>query len=191
MLNVAVTVVAALSVTVQVEVPLQPPPAQPTNSAPVSGVAVSVTMLSTANAALHWVPQLMPPGFEVTVPVAVPSRATVRFTVPGGPSVVSASMAWVPSGSAASTMPVNVGSSTAQAATTSVNNSANRATRANDDDMARPSDEARRPTAHPLRAADHSSHRLTNARRRHRPRCHGQIGSQPVSRKKIALVDRF
>jgi hypothetical protein len=170
-------------------VPVQPPPAQPANSAPVSGVAVSVTISPIANAAEHCAPQLMPPGFDVTAPVDVPSRTIVRFTVPGGP--VDHIGVTVAVGGSASMMPVKVGSSTEQAATTSVNNSANRATRANDDDMARPSDEARRPTAHPLRAADHSSHRLTNARRRHRPRCHGQIGSQPVSRKKIALVDRF
>jgi hypothetical protein len=59
-------------------------PGPAANSAPVSGVAVSVTMLvDRRTPPLHCVPQLMPPGFEVTVPVAVPSRTIVRFTVPG------------------------------------------------------------------------------------------------------------
>ena len=112
-LNVAVTVVAASSVTVQVPVPVQPPPAQPANSAPVSGVAVSVTISPIANAAEHCAPQLMPPGFDVTAPVDVPSRTIVRFTVPGGPSITSASP--LPSEDA-SMMPVKDGSSTEQAA---------------------------------------------------------------------------
>jgi len=43
MLKVAVTVVAAVSVTVQVPVPEQPPPLQPSNVEPALGVAVSVT----------------------------------------------------------------------------------------------------------------------------------------------------
>src|SRR2546430_1615943 len=42
-LNVAVTVVAAVSVTVQVSVPEQPPPLQPVKVEPALGVAVSVT----------------------------------------------------------------------------------------------------------------------------------------------------
>jgi hypothetical protein len=41
--KVAVTVVAALAVTTQVPVPLQPPPDQPSKVEPVAGAAVSVT----------------------------------------------------------------------------------------------------------------------------------------------------
>src|SRR5439155_17705921 len=42
-LKLAVTVVAAVGVTVQVPVPEQPPPLQPSNVEPALGVAVSVT----------------------------------------------------------------------------------------------------------------------------------------------------
>ena len=41
--NVAVTVVAAVTVTVHGPVPEHPPPLQPVNVEPVAGVAVSVT----------------------------------------------------------------------------------------------------------------------------------------------------
>jgi hypothetical protein len=113
MSKVAVTAVAALTVTVQVvAAPLQAPP-QPANWAPASGVAISVTIVSRANAALHVVPQLMPPGFEVIVPAAVPSLVTVRVAVPGGASVGSASTTAL-SSAGASTIGMKVGSSVAQ-----------------------------------------------------------------------------
>ena len=41
--NVAVTVVAAVTVTTHVPVPLHPPPLQPVNVDPAAGAAVSVT----------------------------------------------------------------------------------------------------------------------------------------------------
>src|SRR2546428_7881907 len=47
-LNVAVTVVAALKVTVQAPVPEQPPPLQPVKIEPAAGAAVSVTALPPA-----------------------------------------------------------------------------------------------------------------------------------------------
>jgi hypothetical protein len=48
-LKVAVTVVAALTVVLQVgTVPVQPPPLQPPNTAPRSGVAVNVTTVPPA-----------------------------------------------------------------------------------------------------------------------------------------------
>ena len=71
--NVAVTDVAALTVTVQVPVPLQPPPLQPENVEPAVGVAVSVTDVPLANAAEQLAPQLMPVGALVTAPLPVPA----------------------------------------------------------------------------------------------------------------------
>jgi hypothetical protein len=67
---------------VQVPVPLHPPPLQPANIDPDAAVAVSVTELPVgkeALAALQPVPQLMPPGLLVTVPVPVPALFTVRM----------------------------------------------------------------------------------------------------------------
>ena len=46
--NVAVTVVAAVSVTVHVPVPEQLPPLQPVNVEPVAGAAVSVSAVPLA-----------------------------------------------------------------------------------------------------------------------------------------------
>jgi hypothetical protein len=71
--NVAVTLWAALIVTVQVLVVLeQPPPLQPVNNEPAAGAAVKVTAVPLVNEAEHAVPQEMPVGVLVTVPVPVP-----------------------------------------------------------------------------------------------------------------------
>src|SRR5688572_12442764 len=67
----AVTVCAEFSVTVQGAVPEQPPPDQPVNM-PVVAVAVSVTIEPSAYCSVQSAPQLMPAGFDVTVPVPVP-----------------------------------------------------------------------------------------------------------------------
>jgi hypothetical protein len=75
--KVAVTVVFALSVSVQLAVPLHPPPDQPANTEPDAGAAESVTLDPVLNEAAHVEPQLMPAGDEVTVPVPVPLRDTV------------------------------------------------------------------------------------------------------------------
>ena len=58
----AVTVVAALSVTVHAPVPEQPPPLQPVKVEPAAGVAVKVTAVPLAYAAEHVVPQEIPAG---------------------------------------------------------------------------------------------------------------------------------
>jgi len=79
--NVAVTVCAALIVTLQVPVPAQPPPLQPVNVEPAAGVAVSVTAAPLANAAEHVAPHEMPVGALVTVPAPVPAVLTVRLNV--------------------------------------------------------------------------------------------------------------
>jgi hypothetical protein len=75
-LNVVVTDVLAVRVTVQAPVPLQAPD-QLANVDPVPGVAVSVTGVPMAKLALHVVPQLMPEGLLVMVPVPVPASTTV------------------------------------------------------------------------------------------------------------------
>ena len=64
--NVAVTLLAASIVTVQV-VPMQAP-LQPVKVEPVAGVAVNVTVVLVAKAALQAVPQSIPAGLEVMFP---------------------------------------------------------------------------------------------------------------------------
>jgi hypothetical protein len=78
---VAVTVVAALSVTVQVPVPEQLPPLQPEKVEPAAGAAVKVTAVPLANAAVHVAPQEIPAGLLVTVPVPAPLELTVSVNV--------------------------------------------------------------------------------------------------------------
>src|SRR3989442_3427757 len=79
--KVAVTVVAAESVTTHVPVPLQPPPLQPEKVEPAAGVAVNVTAVPLAKLAEQVAPQLMPAGALVTVPLPVPAGVTVRVKV--------------------------------------------------------------------------------------------------------------
>ena len=82
--KLAVTVFAALIVTMQVEaVPLHAPP-QPENELPEPGAAVNVTLVPLVKLALHVVPQLMPAGLLVTVPV--PDLVTVTCCVLGTPN---------------------------------------------------------------------------------------------------------
>src|SRR5215831_21154194 len=77
-LNAAVTDVAALIVTVQLlAVPVQAP-LQPVNVEPTAGAAVRVTAVPDVNEVEHVVPQLMPAGALVTVPLPVPALLTVR-----------------------------------------------------------------------------------------------------------------
>ena len=76
----AVTDVAALSVTVHVPVPVQPP-LQPLKIEPAAGAAVKVTAVPLANAAAQVVPQEMPAGALVMVPVPAPLELTVSVKV--------------------------------------------------------------------------------------------------------------
>ena len=73
--------VAALSVTVQVPVPEQPPPLQPVKVEPAAGTAVKATAVPLANAAEQVVPQEIPAGLLVTVPVPAPLGLTVSVKV--------------------------------------------------------------------------------------------------------------
>src|SRR5262245_11311357 len=75
--KVAVTDCAALIVTVQVPVPVQPPPLQPVKVEPTAGAAVSVTAVPLANEAEHVAPHVMPAGALVMVPLPGPVLLTV------------------------------------------------------------------------------------------------------------------
>ena len=79
--KVAVTVVSAASVTLQVA-PAQAPP-KPLNVEPAAGVAVKVTRMPSAKAAAQVAPQAMPAGALATVPVPAPASCTVSRCCPG------------------------------------------------------------------------------------------------------------
>jgi hypothetical protein len=81
LLKVAVTAVAAVNVTTQVPVPVQPPPLHPANVEPSAAAAVSVTAVPLAKFAAQVVGQLIPAGALVTVPVPLPASATVNANV--------------------------------------------------------------------------------------------------------------
>src|SRR6266850_7627230 len=76
-MKVAVTEAAAVIVTTQVPVPVQPPPLQPVKVEPAAGAAVSVTIVPVVNDAEQVVPQAMPAGVLVTVPLPAPALETV------------------------------------------------------------------------------------------------------------------
>ena len=73
--------VAALSVTVQVPVPEQPPPLQPLKVEPAAGAAVRVTAVPLEYATAQVAPQEMPVGLLVTVPIPAPILLTVSVKV--------------------------------------------------------------------------------------------------------------
>jgi len=74
-LNVAVTLRAAVIDSAQVDVPVHAP-LHPANVEPEAADALSVTEAPEAKLAVQVLPQLMPVGLEVTVPVPVPARVT-------------------------------------------------------------------------------------------------------------------
>jgi hypothetical protein len=78
--NIAVTDVAAVTVTTHVPLPEQPLPDQAMNVEPGVASAVSVTIWPEVKAAAHVAPQLIPAGLEVTVPLPVPVLFTVRVS---------------------------------------------------------------------------------------------------------------
>ena len=83
-LNVAVTARACVIDTVQVLVPVQAP-LQPANVDPLAAAAVSVTEAPLVKFAPQVLPQLMPAGEDVTVPVPLPALVTVS-AIPGIPA---------------------------------------------------------------------------------------------------------
>jgi hypothetical protein len=85
LLNVAVTERAAVIDTVHAAVPVHAP-LQPANVEPVAAAGVRVTDAPLVKLAVQVLPQLMPVGDDVTVPVPVPAFATLRANVPGGPA---------------------------------------------------------------------------------------------------------
>jgi hypothetical protein len=77
-LNVAITFLFELIVNVIVELVSVTSPDHPLNENDESGVAVNVTTESDENLYEQDVPQLIPDGFDITVPVPVPAFVTVR-----------------------------------------------------------------------------------------------------------------
>jgi hypothetical protein len=74
-LNVDVTNSLEVMVMLQVLVPEQGP-LQPENVDPEAGEAVRLTAVPVAKLAAHDVPQLMPAGLLVTVPLPLPASVT-------------------------------------------------------------------------------------------------------------------
>jgi hypothetical protein len=75
--NVAVTLVAAVTETTQLPVPVQVP-LQPEKMEPDAAAAVRVTLVTETTVVLQVLPQVIPLGLEVTVPVPVPALVTDR-----------------------------------------------------------------------------------------------------------------
>src|SRR2546427_11440739 len=74
--KLAVTVVAAESVTVQGSVPVHPAPVQPVKAEPAAGVPVSVTTVPLGKPAEQRPGQVIPAGLLVTVPAPTPASVT-------------------------------------------------------------------------------------------------------------------
>ncbi len=74
-MNVALTDLAALMVSLQTPVP-EHAPDQPANFEPADGVAVNVTFVPSRKDCEHVEPQLMPGVLEATVPEPVPALVT-------------------------------------------------------------------------------------------------------------------
>jgi len=76
--KVAVTDVAAFTVTTQFPVPEQPLPLQPANVEPAAGAALRVTTVPVVKEVEQVAPHEIPAGELVTVPPPVPALVTVR-----------------------------------------------------------------------------------------------------------------
>jgi hypothetical protein len=75
--KVAVTLVAWFTLTMHEPVPVQAPD-QPAKVEPVAAAAVRVTLVPETRLALQVLPQLMPAGELVTVPLPAPALLTLR-----------------------------------------------------------------------------------------------------------------
>ena len=75
--NVAVTFLAPFIVKVHWIPFVESQPAQALKKDPIAGVAVNVTGSPATNVSEQYDPQLIPPGELLTVPIPVPSFATV------------------------------------------------------------------------------------------------------------------
>jgi hypothetical protein len=78
MSKVAVTCLAASTLTTQVDAVPVHAPDQPANAEPLFGVAVKVTLVPDAKLALQAEPQEMPAGLLVTGPLPAPALETVK-----------------------------------------------------------------------------------------------------------------
>src|SRR2546429_5722837 len=76
--NVAVTVVAALRVTMQGPVPAQPPPGQPVKEEPAAGAAGWGAAGTPGKRAGPVAPQMGPTGGAGSVPLSAPGFPSVR-----------------------------------------------------------------------------------------------------------------
>jgi hypothetical protein len=79
--KLALTVVVLVKVTVQAPVPMQPPPLQPLKVEPGAGVAVRVTVVPLEKLAEQLVPQVIPGGEVVTVPLPLPARTAASARI--------------------------------------------------------------------------------------------------------------
>jgi hypothetical protein len=77
--NVALTVLAALIVTLQVAPEAASHPVHPVKREPDAETAVNVTCMPLPKEAEHVVPQLIPAGLDVTLPLPSPCLSTVRL----------------------------------------------------------------------------------------------------------------
>ena len=75
----AVTLVLDEKVMLQAAVPLQPP-VQPPNVNPASGMAFKVTVVPAVKLERQLVPQLIPAGLLVTLPLPAPTVVTALTT---------------------------------------------------------------------------------------------------------------
>src|SRR6266446_6383998 len=94
-MKLALTVFAALMVTVQVVPFAVSQPCQPVKMERRPDLAVSVTTVSLSKSAEQVDPQLMPAGLEVTVP---PAKRAVFFTVNGNLTVKLLALSAMPPG---------------------------------------------------------------------------------------------